>query len=80
MCALKKHFPVFTIITITLNNFSGLQKTYESIQKQTFEDYEWLVIDGGSTDGTVDFLRDRRSATRSALNPFRFISGKFTMP
>tara|TARA_R110001592_G_scaffold144484_4_gene367665 strand:- start:34526 stop:35353 length:828 start_codon:yes stop_codon:yes gene_type:complete len=76
MCALKKHFPVFTIITITLNNFSGLQKTYESIQKQTFEDYEWLVIDGGSTDGTVDFLRDRRSATRSALNPFRFISGK----
>jgi putative colanic acid biosynthesis glycosyltransferase len=74
MSALKKHFPVFTLITITLNNYSGLQKTYKSIEKQQFEDFEWIVIDGGSTDETVDFLRAQRSATRSATNPFRFIS------
>ena len=74
MCALKKHFPVYTIITITLNNFSGLQKTWKSIETQDFEDYEWLVIDGGSKDETVDFLREKRSATRTALNPFKFIS------
>jgi len=74
MTALKKHFPVFSIVTITLNNYSGLQKTYKSVEKQTFNDFEWLVIDGGSKDDTLDFLRARRSATRTALNPFRFVS------
>ena len=69
-----RHFPVFSIITVTLNNYAGLIKTWESIKDQGFEDYEWLVIDGGSTDETVEFLRDRRSATRTELNPFHFAS------
>lgn len=70
----KKHFPVFTIITITLNNHSGLLKTYNSIEKQTFTDFEWIVIDGGSTDETLDFLRSKRADTRTAQNPMKFIS------
>lgn len=74
MTSTIKHFPIFTIVTISLNNFSGLQKTYASLEKQSFEDYEWLVIDGGSKDETIDFLRAQRSNTRTALNPFRFIS------
>lgn len=74
MTTYKRHFPAFSIITITLNNFSGLQKTYKSIEKQNFTDYEWIVIDGESTDETIDFLRQRRTATRTDDIPFTFIS------
>ncbi len=45
-----------SIITVNYNNLSGLKKTFESIQSQTFHDYEWIVIDGGSTDGSREFL------------------------
>jgi putative colanic acid biosynthesis glycosyltransferase len=45
----------FTIITVTLNNQIGLIKTAQSIHAQTAS-YEWIVIDGGSSDGTLDWL------------------------
>lgn len=45
-----------SIITISYNNLSGLKETYESIRSQTFTDYEWIVVDGGSTDATKEFL------------------------
>ena len=50
-----------SIITIAYNNLEGLKTTYESIRRQTFRDYEWLVIDGGSTDGTKRFLEEHDS-------------------
>jgi glycosyltransferase involved in cell wall biosynthesis len=46
-----------SIITINFNNADGLRKTIESIVNQTFTDYEYIVIDGGSTDGSVDIIR-----------------------
>lgn len=70
------NFPIFSIATITLNNLSGLQKTAKSIDKQSFKDFEWLVIDGGSSDKTIDFLRKKRTKTRSDKHPFTFISEK----
>lgn len=51
-----------SIITVVLNDLEGLQRTWRSIQSQDCEDYEWVVIDGGSTDGTCDFLRSLRSS------------------
>lgn len=50
-----------SIITISYNNLVGLKDTYRSIHQQTFNDYEWIVIDGGSTDGTKDFLQEHDS-------------------
>ena len=50
-----------SIITIAYNNLEGLKDTYESIRRQTFSDYEWLVVDGGSTDGTKQFLEEHDS-------------------
>lgn len=45
-----------SIITVNLNNQDGLQKTIDSVNAQTFRDFEWIVIDGGSTDGSRDLL------------------------
>lgn len=50
--------PVLTIITVNLNNASGLRKTIESVICQTFADYEYLIIDGGSTDGSVEVIKE----------------------
>jgi glycosyltransferase involved in cell wall biosynthesis len=45
-----------TIITINYNNYQGLQKTVMSVLGQTFNDYDYIVIDGNSTDGSKTFL------------------------
>ena len=49
-----------SIITVNLNNLEGLKKTYESVVCQTFTDYEWIVIDGGSTDGSREFIEQHQ--------------------
>lgn len=45
-----------SIITINFNNRDGLLRTAKSVIGQTFDDFEWLVIDGGSTDGSQDVI------------------------
>ncbi len=49
--------PKLSIITVNLNNAEGLKKTIESVVNQTFTDYEYIIIDGGSTDGSVDIIK-----------------------
>lgn len=46
-----------SIITINYNNANGLLKTIESVIKQTSNDFEYIVIDGGSTDGSEQVIR-----------------------
>ena len=48
--------PKISIITINYNNRQGLQKTIQSIFCQTYLNYEHIVIDGGSTDGSLDYI------------------------
>lgn len=45
-----------SIITINYNNHDGLRKTIDSVICQTCHDFEWLVIDGGSTDGSRELI------------------------
>lgn len=45
-----------SIITINYNNRDGLQKTIESVIAQTFKDFEWIGVDGGSTDGSRELI------------------------
>ncbi|SHM41821.1 Glycosyltransferase involved in cell wall bisynthesis [Cyclobacterium lianum] len=47
-----------SIITINFNNALGLRETIESIVNQTFTGFEYIVIDGGSTDGSVEVIRE----------------------
>lgn len=48
----------YSIITVNFNNKEGLRKTIESVIHQSFCDYEFIVIDGGSTDGSTDVLKE----------------------
>jgi glycosyltransferase involved in cell wall biosynthesis len=50
--------PKITIITVNLNNTSGLQKTIESVISQSFQDYEFILVDGASTDGSVELIKE----------------------
>lgn len=43
-----------SIITINRNNASGLRKTIESVVSQTYTDFEYIIIDGASTDDSVN--------------------------
>jgi glycosyltransferase involved in cell wall biosynthesis len=47
-----------SIITINYNNVKGLEKTIQSVISQTFKDYEYLVIDGGSNDGSKEIIQN----------------------
>lgn len=49
--------PFFSILVVCLNAGSKLEQTITSIQAQDFTDYEIIVKDGGSTDGSLDFLK-----------------------
>ena len=48
--------PILSIITINYNNLEGLRSTLNSVFKQTYSDYEYIVIDGGSSDGSEEYL------------------------
>ena len=48
----------FSIITINYNNHKGLRRTINSVINQTFRDFEFIIIDGGSDDGSVDVIKD----------------------
>lgn len=47
-----------SIITVNLNNREGLKKTIDSVVSQTFKGFEWIVIDGGSTDGSKELIEE----------------------
>ena len=47
----------FSLITIALNDLAGLKETKASVDAQGFSDFEWIVIDGGSFDGTLEYLQ-----------------------
>ena len=53
----KNNTPLLSIITINYNNAAGLKKTIESVVAQNFDDYEHIIVDGGSKDGSVDVIK-----------------------
>ncbi len=49
--------PKVSIVTVVWNDALGLEKTIESVVNQTYENVQFIVIDGGSTDGTLDVIK-----------------------
>jgi glycosyltransferase involved in cell wall biosynthesis len=48
--------PLVTIITVVFNGEKYLESTIQSVINQTYDNVEYIVIDGGSTDGTIDII------------------------
>lgn len=66
-----------SIITINFNNAQGLRKTMESVLNQTSRDFEYIVIDGSSTDNSVNIILEFESlfnSSSSGIVPFKWIS------
>lgn len=51
-----KEMKKISVITINYNNREGLEKTIKSVVSQTYLDMEYIVIDGGSTDGSIEVI------------------------
>ena len=49
-----------SIITINYNHKEGLLKTIKSVVNQTYHDIEYIVIDGGSTDGSKEYIESKQ--------------------
>lgn len=58
-----------SIITINLNNREGLQKTLDSVAAQTWRDFEHIIIDGASTDGSVDIIKEYEKSIANSQDP-----------
>jgi len=51
-----------SIITINYNNKAGLKKTVDSVANQKFKDFEYIVIDGGSSDESINIIKENESS------------------
>jgi glycosyltransferase involved in cell wall biosynthesis len=51
------HLPLITVITVVLNGEKALEETIKSVISQTYPNVEYIIIDGGSTDGTLDIIK-----------------------
>lgn len=50
--------PTFSILTISFQCARFIERCYSSIKTQSFDDWEWVVVDDGSTDDTIDILKN----------------------
>ena len=58
----RENFIMLSILTVTYNSRSTLQEAYASLLGQSFKDWEWIVQDGGSSDGTLEWLESLSDA------------------
>ena len=61
---------VFTVFTPTYNRAATLPRVYDSLKAQTFRDFEWLIVDDGSTDNTGELIAKWQA---EANFPIRYI-------
>lgn len=57
-----------SIITINYNNKAGLEKTIASVMSQTWRDFEWIIIDGGSSDGSKEVIEKLATTPQSNIS------------
>ncbi|MBO4690646.1 MAG: glycosyltransferase [Paludibacteraceae bacterium] len=62
-----------SIITINYNNADGLRRTVDSVAAQTYRNIEHIIVDGASTDGSVNVIREYESANHSSAHPLTVI-------
>ncbi len=60
--------PLITVVTVVRNNAPGLAKTFQSVFSQTFDKFEYIVIDGNSTDSTLEIIKLYETSIDSHLS------------
>jgi len=63
-----KPMPRFSIVTATYNAADALPRLIKSLQAQTDQDFEWVVADGDSTDGTLELLEEAGKTLRIKID------------
>ena len=63
-----------TIITVCYNSIATIRRTFDSVLAQTYDDVEYIVVDGASTDGTLDVIHEYEPAIAEKGYVFRFVS------
>ena len=59
--------PFFSIITVCWNSGKTISRTIESVLEQDYQDYEYIIVDGGSTDNTIDIIKEYESRFNGRL-------------
>jgi glycosyltransferase involved in cell wall biosynthesis len=68
---------LLSIITINFNDAEGLQKTIESVVNQTWKDFEYLVIDGGSKDESSTVIENYKDNITYSVSENLFLKKSF---
>jgi len=71
-----KHDILFSIITVTYNSEKTLSETIESVLNQNFKDFEYIIIDGFSSDRTVEIIKSYEEKFKKLEITFKWISEK----
>jgi len=67
---------LISIVTVCYNSRGTITATIDSLLNQTYTNFEYIIIDGASTDGTIDLIRSYESAFREKSISFKWISEK----
>jgi glycosyltransferase involved in cell wall biosynthesis len=65
---MKNEKPLITVVTVVYNDAGGIRGTIESVVGQTYKHVEYIVVDGGSTDGTLSIIKEYASSIAMVIS------------